>query len=162
MSMPPVDRAAAEQMWADYRAANPDVPDEDHVIECFGDSPELADELLAFVTDGPKRATAGAVAEYQHEDEPLPRIGGHWVVCDGTGAPRVVLRTHELRLGPMSSVDEKFAWDEGEYDRTLETWLDGHRRYFARRFADLGIPYSDHIELVFERFRVVWPPELSD
>lgn len=35
------------------------------MIETFGDSSELADELIAFVVDGPKRATAGLVAEFE-------------------------------------------------------------------------------------------------
>ena len=156
------DRQAAAAMWAAYRTAHPEIPDEPLVAEMFGDSPELADELLQFVVDGPKRATAGMVAEFVAEGEPLPRLGGHWIACDGSGAPRAVLRSVELRIGPLSSVDEQFAWDEGEYDRTLESWLDGHRRYFRRACAGLGIEFSDEIELCFERFRVVWPPEVAD
>lgn len=152
----------AARMWADYRSANPGIPDEDVPVEWFGDSPEMADELLAFVTDGPKRATAAMVAEFAAEGEPLPRIGGHWIVTDGSRTPRVVLRSVELRLGPLSSVDEQFAWDEGEYDRTLESWLEGHRRYFRRRCEELGLEFSDDIEVCFERFRVVWPPDLAD
>ncbi len=162
MPAPVPDRAAAARLWAAYRDAHPDVPDEPLVVEAFGDSPELADELIAFVVDGPKRATAGMVAEFRAEGEPLPRLGGHWIACDGSGVPRAVLRTVELRLGPLSSVDEKFAWDEGEYERTLESWLDGHRRYFRRACADLGLEFTDEIELCFERFRVVWPPEIAD
>lgn len=157
-----LDREAAARMWADYRRAHPEVPDEPLVVEAFGDSPELADELIAFVVDGPKRATAGLVADFVAEGEPLPRLGSHWIACDGSGAPRAVLRSVELRLGPLSSVDAQFAWDEGEYERTLESWLDGHRRYFRRACAALGLDYSDEIELCFERFRVVWPPEVAD
>ncbi|MBR7742913.1 ASCH domain-containing protein [Phycicoccus sp. BSK3Z-2] len=150
-------------MFAAYRSAAPGTADEDHLaVEWFGDSPELADELLAFVLGGTKRATAGLVAEYLAEGEPLPRVGGHWIVCDGSGTPRVVLRSTELRVGPLSSVDERFAWDEGEYDRTLATWLDGHRRYFARSCERLGMSFSDDVEVCFERFRVVWPPEHAD
>ncbi len=149
-------------MWAAYRDAHPEVSDEPPIAETFGDSPELADELLQFVLDGPKRATAAMVAEYVAEGEPLPRLGGHWIACDGTGVPRVVLRSVELRLGPLSSVDEQFAWDEGEYDRTLTTWLDGHRRYFRRACATLGVDFSDEIEVCFERFHVVWPHEIAD
>ena len=74
-------------------------------MECFGDSPELADELIAFVTDGPKRATAGSWPRMPPDGDPLPRIGAHWVACDGSVHPRVVLRTHELRVGPLDSVD---------------------------------------------------------
>jgi uncharacterized protein YhfF len=158
-----LDKAAGLRMWADYRADHPHLPDEgEPPVECFGDSPELADELIAFVTDGPKRATAGLVAAYAADAEPLPRIGAHWVACDGSGAPQVVLRTHELRVGPLRSVDAQFAWDEGEYERSLESWLDGHRRFFRRECERIGIEFSDDLEVVFERFGIVWPPDLAD
>jgi uncharacterized protein YhfF len=159
----PVDEAAGRAMFAEYRAAHPHLPPEDEVVvECFGDSPALADELIAFVVDGPKRATAGLVPAYAADGEPLPRIGSHWVACDGSGRPRVVLRTLELRVGPLRSVDAQFAWDEGEYDRTLESWLEGHRRYFGRECERIGIEFSDDVEICFERFRVVWPPEQAN
>jgi ribonuclease BN (tRNA processing enzyme)/uncharacterized protein YhfF len=158
----PVDRAAGLAMYREYRSARGVGTREDDVpVECFGDSPQLADELIAFVVDGPKRATAGLVASYAADGEPLPRAGSHWVACDGSGKPRAVLRSTELRVGPLSSVDAQFAWDEGEYDRTLETWLDGHRRYFRRECERIGIEFSDDLEVCFERFEVVWPPEVA-
>ena len=47
-----VDRVAGLQMWADYRGSRPHLPDEgDPAVECFGDSPELADELIAFARE---------------------------------------------------------------------------------------------------------------
>ena len=39
--------------------------------EPFGDSAELADELLALILDGPKRATAGSYDAYVLEGSPL-------------------------------------------------------------------------------------------
>lgn len=158
-----IDREAGLAMWSAYRAARPHLPPEDDMeVACFGDSPEQADELIDFVVDGPKRATAGLVAEYAAEDESLPRIGSHWVACDGSGAPRAVLRIWELRVGPLHSVDERFAWDEGEYDRTLARWLHEHRAFFRRSCDRIGIEFTDDLEVCFERFRVVWPPELAD
>jgi uncharacterized protein YhfF len=158
-----VDRAAAQLMWREYRDVHPELPPEElTAVECFGDSPELADELIAFVLDGPKRATAGLVAEFVAEGEPLPRIGGHWVVCDGSGAPRAVLRSRELRIGPLVSVDEQFAWDEGEYERTRDSWLRDHRTVFGRACERLGVEFGDDIDVVFERFDVVWPSDLAD
>ena len=47
--------------------------------ESFGDSPELADELLGLVINGPKRATAGAVADYEAAGDPIPTVGGVWI-----------------------------------------------------------------------------------
>ena len=160
----PPDRAAAERLWADYVAARPGVAGlgDEHPVECFGDSRELADELIGLVLHGPKRATAGLVADFALEGEPLPRIGGHWIACDGGGTPRAVLRSTELRIGPLESVDDAFAWDEGEGDRTRDDWLRGHRRYFTRTLAARGEEFSEEQEVVFERFRVVWPPDLAD
>jgi uncharacterized protein YhfF len=65
-----------------------------------------------------------------------------------------VLRSTDVRVGPLSSVDESFAWDEGEGDRTRDDWLRMHRDYFRRALAKLGQPFDDEIEVVFERFEL--------
>jgi uncharacterized protein YhfF len=159
-----IDEAAAERMWDAYKRAHPDRhhDSESPPAEHFGDSPDMADELLGEVLTGPKRATAALVAEFADGDEALPRIGSHWIACDGRGQPRLVLRSVELRVGPVSSVDEAFAYDEGEGERTREWWLDAHRGYWQRSCARMGLDYDDNLECVFERFTVVWPPEHAD
>jgi uncharacterized protein YhfF len=72
-----------------------------------------------------------------------------------SGAPSVF-------VGPLNSVDERFAWDEGEGERTREWWLAAHRRFFERRAAEQGFQMNDQIETMFERFEVVWPLEIAD
>jgi uncharacterized protein YhfF len=89
--------------------------------------------------------------------EPTPRVGGHSVVLDGRGEAVCVIRTTETRIGPLASVDDAFAWDEGEGDRTRPDWLDAHLRAFARSCARLGIAWSDDLPVHFERFELVWP-----
>jgi uncharacterized protein YhfF len=160
----PPDRVAALAMWAEYSAACPApvaAQDAEPDIGAFGDHVELADELLDLVVHGRKRATAGLVADYVG-DERLPRIGGHWVVCDGSGVPRVVLRSTELRIGVIESVDDAFAWDEGEGDRSRDHWLAAHRDFFGRTCAARGAELTEDLEVVFERFRLVWPAGLAD
>ncbi|MGX5653851.1 ASCH domain-containing protein [Geodermatophilus nigrescens] len=157
-------REEAAAMWAAYTAQRPGggPPEDEPPVERFGDGRALADELIGLVLTGTKRATAGLVADFAHEGEPLPRIGGHWVACDGDGRPRAVLRSTELRVGRLDSVDDAFAHDEGEGDRTRESWLAGHLRYFTRTLAARGESWDDGLEVVFERFRVVWPPEVAE
>jgi len=158
--IPELDVSAALALWRAYRAAFPDRPTEDEpVIDTFGDSAELADELLSLVLGGTKTATSTLVLEFESEGERLPRIGDHWVACDGGGAPRAVLRTVELRIGVADSVDETFARDEGEDDLSRDSWLEQHRRYWTRVCAARGGEWRDDLEVVFERIRVVWPPE---
>ena len=120
----------------------------------------MADGLLELVLEGRKRATAEVVNEFVPPGTPLPRVGGHWIVLDGRGTPRCVLRTVELRVGLLTSVDDAFAWDEGEGDRTREDWLSNHRRFFHRRAAARAVVFDESREQVlFERFELVWPPE---
>ncbi|WP_096423355.1 ASCH domain-containing protein [Microcella alkaliphila] len=162
--LPDIDRAAAEAMWRAYADAHPETvaATQDWTVEYFGDSPTLADELLGLVLDGTKRATAALVVEFIAEGEALPRIGSHWIACDGAGVPRVVLRSTEFRLATFDEVDERFAFDEGEDDRTLATWREGHRRYWERTAAARGGTWSPEQQIVLERFTVVWPPEHRD
>jgi len=153
-----VDHAAATALWEEYKAAHPEsaLDTEPPSVEQFGDHPELTDELLDLVLHGPKRATAGLVAEYAAEGQPLPRVGSHWIACDSTGAPRAILRSVELRVGPFTSVDERFAYDEGEGDRSLAWWKDAHRRYWTRTGERMGFTWTEDMDIVFERFEVVW------
>jgi uncharacterized protein YhfF len=158
--IPELDVPAALSLWNEYRAATPDAPAEvEPVVDTFGDSPELADELLGLVLAGTKTATATLVLEFADAGEPLPRIGDHWVACDSSGAPRAVLRTVELRVGVAGSVDDGFAFDEGEDDRSRDSWLEQHRKYWTRVCEARGRAWDEELEVVFERILVVWPPE---
>lgn len=155
--LPEVDRSAAEEFWQRYLASVGEQNSEDPAdVACFGDSVELADELIELVLRGQKRATAGSLVEYESEDAALPEVGDRWIACDGQGRPRAVIKTTEVRVGPLSSVDEQFAWDEGEGDRTRADWLRSHTAYFTRTHATLGIPFHQDIPVAFERFDVVY------
>jgi uncharacterized protein YhfF len=158
------DAEAAARMWAAYAAARPEAVRAcpEHTVGWFGDSVALSNELLQLVLRGRKRATASLVADFAADGEDLPRIGSHWIACDGDGVPRAVLRSTELRIGTFGDADEGFARDEGEDDGTLESWREGHRRYWERTAAARGATWSEDDEIVFERFAVVWPPEHAD
>ena len=83
--------------------------------------------------------------------EAMPRLGEHVVLIDGKGSPRCVWQTTDVAVKPLNQVDEKFAWDEGEGDRTLASWLEGHRRYFAMEAARDKFDFRDDIETVPSR-----------
>jgi uncharacterized protein YhfF len=111
----------------------------------FGDGPALADELSALVLEGRKTATCWAASDG------LPaEIGKRMVMLDGAGRPRAVIETVELTQRRFDEVDAAFAHDEGEGDRSLASWREGHRVYFTRRGQ-----YAPDMLLWCERFRVV-------
>lgn len=149
------DAVAVAAFWADFCAAA-GVTGRPVDVFCFGDSAAMADRLADLVLAGTKRATAGAAVDYAVEGF-LPAVGDHAVVVRGDGSPAVVLRTTDVRVGPLSSVDDAFAWDEGEGDRTRAWWVAAHRAYVRRRSAATEREPEEDPELVFERFDVVWP-----
>ncbi len=111
----------------------------------FGDSPDLANELLQLVLKGVKTATCST------EDEPnLSKPGECWIVLDGRGDPRCVIESTEITFRPFNGVDAAFAFEEGEGDRSLAYWRSAHRRYFTR----LG-KFNEDMMLMCERFRLV-------
>lgn len=111
----------------------------------FGDSPELANELLELVIRGIKTATCST------EDEPnTSRPGERWVVLDGRGEPRCVIESTEVAYRRFNEVDAAFAYEEGEGDRSLAYWRRAHRDCFGR----LG-RFGEDMMLMCERFRLV-------
>ena len=112
----------------------------------FGDNRELADQLLALVLEGKKRATCWAASEGLKGTV----VGKSMVVLDSGLRPRAVLRTVELTSRRFDEVDETFAFYEGEGDRSLRYWREAHERYFTRLNQ-----YSPKMLLWCERFELL-------
>ena len=112
----------------------------------FGDSPALADELLELVLGAKKTATCWAASEGDKGVE----VGKRWIVKDGQGRPRAILETVEVERRRFEGVDKRFAFDEGEGDRSLAYWRRAHTDYFTRRGE-----FQPGMEVYCERFRLV-------
>jgi uncharacterized protein YhfF len=146
---------AVRKFWAEFCAQTGVALDHRHDAFAFGDTPAMADELAELVLHGPKRATAGLLADY--EGEPLPEVGAYSIVLSGDGQPVCVIRTTDLQITMFRDVDAAFAWDEGEGDRSLDYWRAAHIGCFARMCAPRGATFTDDLATVCERFEVVWP-----
>lgn len=156
--LPPIDREQVAEFWRRFVATGvvqPSAP-VPTTADPFGDSAELAEELIALVITGSKRATAGALVEYELEGVPMPTAGTISIATDGSGKARAVLRTTEVRVGAFSTVDESFAWDEGEGDRTRAWWLSAHEAFFRRYLPTIGFEFDPEMATVFERFEVLF------
>ena len=115
----------------------------------FGDNPVLADELLALVLAGKKTATCCALAQAEAEGW-LMQPGDLSIARDSAGVERCLIETVEATQRRFNEVDAAFAFDEGEDDRTLESWRREHRVYFERNGG-----WAEDMMLYCERFRVI-------
>jgi uncharacterized protein YhfF len=147
--------------WQEFRRAK-GVPEQDYDVCRMGDSGSMGDELLQLILKGQKRATACLLRDVEAGGEMMARVGAYVVVLDGADRPRTIWRSKTVDVKPLDAVDEAFAWDEGEGDRTRMDWLAMHVRYFTRRSKAEGFPFDPSMPAVFERFVLVWPPAYAD
>lgn len=123
--------------------------------ERFGDTPELADRLGALIVEGTKTATCSALWEWEAEDSPIPEAGMITIVLDGADEPLCIIETIEVIVQPFNQVDARFAYEEGEGDRSLQYWREAHWDFFTRSLAKIGKKPTFEMPLVCERFRVI-------
>lgn len=142
-----------EALWGEFCAATGHAG-EPRGVDQFGDDPGMADELLALVLAGTKRATCCLARDFA--DTPL-RPGDHWIITDGDGLARAITRTDAVEVVAIREVTEEMAWTEGEGDRSLAYWKAAHDAYFERQGEREGFDYDDAMLGLFERFTCVWP-----
>jgi uncharacterized protein YhfF len=149
-----------EQFWRAYLNTLP--PDHRaHALttpaaDGYGDSPELADELGNLIYQGTKTATCGSLWDYEAEGIPVPEPGQFEIVLDGRGTPLAIVELTDVTVRPFDEVDASFAYEEGENNRTLESWRVGHWRFFSRVLAKIGREADPKMPLVCQRFLVVF------
>lgn len=114
----------------------------------FGDSAEMADNLLSLVLSGEKTASCCSYASFRQDG--APAIGGYHVVLDGAANPACVIRTVAQSLVRYCDVTAEMAALEGEGDKSLAYWRAAHRDFFQREGG-----FSPEMLLVFEQFAVV-------
>ena len=125
-------------------------PGADVTTFAFGDTPQMADELLALVLAGTKTATCGALRDFPEGSAARPQVGRRDIVLDGRGRRAAVIETVEVTIRRFDEIDAQFAAEEGEGLRTLVGWRESHQAYFARNGG-----FEPGMELLCERFRLI-------
>jgi len=149
-----------ESFWQAYLASLPEPAkprSQAYGVWYFGDTPEVAENCAKLVQAGIKTATSGLVWEMEADDEALPQPGDQAVVKDLHGEPYCIIELTECVVRPFSEVDERFAFDYGEGDRTLEGWRKDAWEYFAPICERLGQEPGEQMSLACQRFRLVYP-----
>ncbi|AYF30715.1 ASCH domain-containing protein [Micromonospora tulbaghiae] len=117
----------------------------------LGTPGELRTRLNTLVLSGVKTATAGLVQEYDDENEELEYVGERLVLVDDDDALVGVVEVTGVEVVRFADVPWDFARAEGEGDRSIEEWREGHGAYWARQ----GTPVTDDTRIVCLRFRLV-------
>ena len=132
------------------------------MIDTFGDSPQLADSLLALVLAGTKTATCMSLWEWEHDNDAPLQPGMLSIICDSDGTPRCVIETDRVEQLAYQDVTADFARAEGEHEPlnlqdelVLEHWRTYHWAYFIRALGAIGRTPSLNMPVLCEHFTVI-------
>ncbi|UXZ05313.1 ASCH domain-containing protein [Moraxella nasicaprae] len=115
----------------------------------FGDSPEMADELVQLVLNGKKTLTCTALIWHLEENDKT-LVGGFEVITDGRDTPKCMVQLTAQFIKNFDEVDEDLARKEGEGDLSLAYWRAAHQEFFER----YGV-FDEKMGLLFTEFKVV-------
>ena len=144
----------SEQFWQEFLQKTGRAPDTKY-YECFHFTSDerLANELLQLVLSGKKRATASSLLCYAEGEGPKP--GYLSIVTDFDGNPHCVIETKAVQVIPFNEMTFDICSREGE-DECLETWQEGHRKFFSLDCQEMGYEFTEDMPVVFEDFEVVY------
>jgi len=135
----------------------------------FEDLPELElafpgperDSGLAAILAGEKTALTGLLQIHEHAGEPIPQPGQRFSVLDSAGRPAAVIELTEVRVVPISMVDDDYASAEGRGYADAAEWRRAHEDFFrsegVAEFLSATPAIGDGTLVVTERFRLIKP-----
>lgn len=119
----------------------------------FGTPGPMRAELIALVLAGRKKATAGLLAEYEEEGEPVESVGEGLAVIDDDRRHVATIEITRVDTLRFDGVPDAFAVAEGEGDLTAADFRAGHRRFWSAG----GSTVTDATTVVTRYFELTEP-----
>ena len=128
----------------------------------FASPGPLRDELTALALAGTKTTTAGLLAEYEVDEEPIARPGEWSILVDSEERPVALIETITCRVERLADVDDTHAIDEGEGYASTHEFRVAHERFWngyidelRDRLGDPDFEIDDDTLVVHQRFKVI-------
>lgn len=98
----------------------------------FGNVGESRSQILHFLFNGNKRATAGLLKEdYQDENEPIEHVGEILVVLGNENEPLGKIQVTRVEIVPFGEVPDEFALAEAEGDLSGDDFRESHSKFWT-------------------------------
>jgi uncharacterized protein YhfF len=136
------------------------MPDDDLPVVEFAFPGPLRDQLVAAILAGEKTTTTGLVADYEHENDPLPTAGLRQAVVDSAGRGVAVIETTAVRVIRLADVTLDHALGEGEGFTSVAQWRAGHEQFWhsaevRQALGDPAFMVGDDTLVVAQEFRLM-------
>ncbi|EOL44503.1 ASCH domain-containing protein [Enterococcus caccae] len=148
---------SAINLWSQFKNKS-SITHDQYEAWAFGNSPKMADELLAHVLKGEKTGTSSLHLLYELDlgEAKLPKPGDYSVLLDGNDQAQAIICTKVVDILPYSQLSEVHGYLEGEGDRTLRYWRSVHQPFFEHELEKYGLTFSEDMLIVYELFELVY------
>lgn len=148
-----------EEMWGKYCALSGTSKDTTYQSWHFCNSEKDANELAELTKQGIKRATSSLLKSYELENQLIPEVGVLNIITNWQREPVCVIENERVEILRFKDITEEHAQIEGEGDKSLKYWREGHIKFFEEETKEMGIDFHEELEVVFETFKVVYSTE---
>nr|WP_315032569.1 ASCH domain-containing protein [uncultured Chryseobacterium sp.] len=140
---------------------NNPVPPLEHTGSFYFGGKEDASSIAKLVISGIKTATGSLLWGYEYENKSMPLVNEYNIITDSEGIPVCIIQTLTISIVPFEDVNEQFAFDCGEGDRTLVSWRTMYWEYILSECQRINRTPTPKIPLVCEYFKVVYDEPLA-
>ena len=118
----------------------------------FGNPGESRDNLISFILDGNKRATAATLEwDYIAENEPIETVGEKLAVLDNHNQHIATIQVNRVEVKRFADVPDEFALAEAEGDLSGDDFRESHFAFWTNN----GLPITDDTEIVLVYFDLI-------
>ena len=117
----------------------------------FGTPGESRTQLIDFIVNGNKRATAGLLDDYAKESEPIESVGECLAMLDNDDQHVATLRVTRVKVSRFIDVSDEFALAEAEGDLNAADFRASHSDYWSR----IGETITDETQIVQVYFELL-------
>lgn len=144
------------KFWDSFLQIDPNYSGSQYSVWSFGDTPNTSDYLGELVRTGQKTATCSLLWAYKAESAESPKIGDLSIIVNSQSRPLCLIQTSEVNIRAYNEVDESFAFDEYEGDRSLAYWRQVHWDFFSQECERFKRKPNLSMPLVCERFKLLF------
>ena len=122
----------------------------------FNNGGKGCNRLASLVRAKIKTATSTLKAVFDADGEGIPQVGDYSIIMDTDEDALFIIQNTAVTVNKFSEVGEDIAFKEGEGDQTLAYWQKVHREAFEHDCEELGIEFSEDMEVVTEEFEIIF------
>ena len=122
---------------------------------------EDASSIAELVVSGTKTATGSLMWVYEYDQIAIPVVGEYNIITDSNDHPVCIIQTEGISVVPFDEVEDQFAFDCGEGDRTLKSWREMYWKYIGSECERIERIPTKKIPMVCEYFKVIYKEPLQ-